>query len=231
MKSLSIIIPTYEMHGKGVEFLDFSFNVIKCQTFKDFDVVISDHSRTNGIMNLCKIWSRIGLDIKYTRNFNDIGNSSGNLNHGLKVAKGKYLKILFQDDFLFGEDALDKTARAMESNPDAKWLVTPSEHSFDGVNMFRTHIPHYHDEIHLGGNSISSPSVITLRNDGVLKFDTNLIWLMDVEYYKRLHMTYGPPVFLDSVTVVNRCWEQQLTHTIPSDRKNVEHEYVRNLYG
>jgi len=231
MKSISVIIPTYEMHGLGVHFLDFSLQKLKAQSFQDFDVIVSDHSCRNGIMNLCNIWSKLGLDIKYVRNFYDRGSSSSNLNFGMELAKGKYVKILFQDDFLFDNQSLEHTFTCFESAPDAKWLVTPSEHSYDGFNMFRTHIPHYHDEIHLGGNSISSPSVLTLRNGHLIKFDPNLIWLMDVEYYKRLHCSFGSPAIMDRVTVVNRCWDRQLSHTIPVERKNAEHEYVKKLYG
>ena len=230
MKTVSVVIPTYEMHGKGVEFLDFSLNVLHKQTFKDFDVIVSDHSKSHEILNVCKIWSQMGLDVKYIRNFNNLGSSSHNLNYGMSIAKGKYIKVLFQDDFLFDQESLEKSVLALESNPDRQWLVSPSEHSYDGVNMTSTHIPHYHDEIHLGKNTISSPSVLTLRNEFILEFDNNLIWLMDVEYYKRLYLTYGPPVILDSVTVVNRLWELQLSHIISAERKNAEKEYTKKLY-
>ena len=41
---MSIAIPTYESKGRGVEFLDDLFRTIEIQTFKDFEVVVSDHS-------------------------------------------------------------------------------------------------------------------------------------------------------------------------------------------
>ena len=39
---ISIAIPTYEMHGHGVEYLRHQFNIFSKQTFQDFEVVISD---------------------------------------------------------------------------------------------------------------------------------------------------------------------------------------------
>ncbi len=37
-KLISICIPTYEMHGMGAAFLKQSFDMLKIQTFKDFDM-------------------------------------------------------------------------------------------------------------------------------------------------------------------------------------------------
>ena len=44
---ISICIPTYEMNGMGVEYLEYSFNILYSQTFKDFEIIISDHSESN----------------------------------------------------------------------------------------------------------------------------------------------------------------------------------------
>ena len=42
---MSIAIPTYESKGRSVEFLDDLFRTIEIQTFKDFEVGVSDHSK------------------------------------------------------------------------------------------------------------------------------------------------------------------------------------------
>ena len=41
---ISIAIPCYEYSGMGAEILEHSFHQMNIQTFKDFDVIISDHS-------------------------------------------------------------------------------------------------------------------------------------------------------------------------------------------
>ena len=53
MPKISIAVPTYEYRGKGVEVLEYAFNTMVKQTFKDFDVVISDHSVDDKIEVLC----------------------------------------------------------------------------------------------------------------------------------------------------------------------------------
>ena len=60
---ISICIPTYEMKGKGVEYLEYSFNILYSQTYTDFEIIISDHSLSNEIKDLCEQWSQI-LNIK-----------------------------------------------------------------------------------------------------------------------------------------------------------------------
>jgi glycosyltransferase involved in cell wall biosynthesis len=223
---ISIAIPTYEMHNKGGEYLNFALNGIFHQTYKDIEVVVSDHSINDDIKNVCIVWSKEGLNIRYIRNENDRGSSSANINNAISYSTGKYIKILFQDDFLYCADAIEKTINALEKEPDKKWLISACDHSNDGVITYRPFYPKYHDNIHLGNNTISSPSVLAIRNENVLYFDTKLIWLMDVEYYKRLHNAFGSPIILDSITVVNRTWESQISNLVEDNLKKQELEYV-----
>ena len=99
-KFFSVAIPTYEMNGKGVEYLNFSLSMLKRQSFQDFEVVISDNSKDDNIKILCEKWSNY-LDIKYFNNdINKLDNPSANINNAMKNCTGDYIKILFLDDFL-----------------------------------------------------------------------------------------------------------------------------------
>ena len=48
----SVAIPTYGYGGKGYEFLVDNLEILNNQTFKDFEIVISDHSIDNTIYNI-----------------------------------------------------------------------------------------------------------------------------------------------------------------------------------
>ena len=52
---LSIAIPTCESKGRGVEFLDDLFRTIEIQTFKDFEVVVSDHSKDDKLVDVIDV--------------------------------------------------------------------------------------------------------------------------------------------------------------------------------
>lgn len=229
MKTLTICIPTYEMHGLGHIFLKQSFDIMMSQTFKDFDVVVSDHSKNTEIENLCNQY-KDKLDMHYYKNSEYIGNSSTNINNAIKKADGKLIKILFQDDFLYDEKSLEKTVENFDLVNDG-WLVSACEHTKDGKTFIRAFCPKYNYNIHLGKNTISSPSVLTIKNKTPLLFDEKLSWLMDCDYYKRCYKEFGKPKILNAITVVNRIGEHQTTNTIATeDLRFKEYKYILNKY-
>ncbi len=217
------------MRGQGAVFLKQSFDVLARQTFTDFDVVISDHSRNDAIEKLCQEYSD-RLDIHYFRNTENIGSSSANMNNAIRHATGTLIKMLFQDDFLFDENSLKVIANNFDISKD-HWLVTACESTRDGVTFYRPFYPRYHAKIHLGPNTISSPSVVTVINKEPLLFDENLIWYMDCDYYKRMGDAYGAPKIVNEIGVVNRTGEHQVTNTLATDTvKDAEFTYILKKY-
>lgn len=229
MKLLSICIPTYEMKGSGHVFLKHTFTILSNQTFKDFEIIISDHSKNDEIKNLCDIYKEM-LDIKYYKNNENIGNSSANINNAMKKAKGKLVKILFQDDFLYDEKSLEVIVSDFNLTKD-HWLVTACAHTRDGMLFFKPHYPKYNKNIHLGKNTIGSPSVLTIKNENPLFFDEKLIWLMDCDYYKRCYNAYGLPKVIDDINVVIGVGEHQVTNTKATFRiRQAEYQYILDKY-
>ncbi len=226
--SISICIPTYEMKGKGVECLSYSFNILNNQSYKNFDVIISDNSKNDEIENLCKKWND-KLDIKYFRNQEKYGMSQ-NTNFAIKKAKGDFIKILFQDDFLFGTQSLEIQLFHILSNSN-HWLVTACCHTKDLVHFFNEHYPKYHDNIQYGENTISSPSVLMFKNKNIIEFDENLCWFMDVDYYKRLYDIFGLPSICNYITVVNRIHENQTSSIITKEIEEKERKYTTEKYS
>lgn len=228
-KFFTIAIPTWEINGKGAEYLDYSLNIIAHQTFKDFDVVISDHSLNDDIKNLCEQWSSL-LDIQYYRNEIGRGLIAPNANNAICKSKGLYIKMLFQDDFLYDIDSLQKVHDYIQQNKDCKWIVTGCAHTNDGENLHSPMFPRYNHDIHTGYNTISCPTVLTIKNEDPLFFDESLNWLVDVEYYKRLYAKYGYPGIIDSICAINRDSEVRTTNMITETRKQQEVEKVTKMY-
>lgn len=200
------------MKGCGHIFLEKSFESLSTQTFKDFNIIISDHSKDNLIQDLC-IKYQDKLKINYYKNAEKYGNSSANINNAIKKADGKLIKILFQDDFLFHDKSLEEIIQNFDLKQD-NWLITACIHSKDGINFFRPFYPKYNHFIHLGKNTISSPSVLTIKNKEPLLFDENLIWLMDVDYYKRCYNNWGSPKIINKINVVNRIGLYQVSNSM-----------------
>ena len=222
-------MPTYESFGRGVEFLEVQFEKFMEQTYKDFELVISDHSKNDDIENLCKKHDSL-LNISYMRNEKRRGNFTYNTNEAMLRCKGDIIKILYQDDFLWDKNSLEKINKAFDKN--VNWLVTACQHTSDGVTFDREHRPAYNEKIYTGNNTIGNPSVLSVRrNDDMLFFDERMIWTVDVDYYKRLHDKFGPPKILNDVTVVIRLWDKQLTHLIPDRIKQREVNLSAEKHG
>ncbi len=230
MSLVNICIPTYEMHALGKEFLKKSFDVLCTQTFKDFEIIISDHSQNNDIKDLCEEYVRL-LNIKYYKNTEKIGNSSANINNAIKKATGQIIKILFQDDFLYSKTSLEDIVKNFDLQKD-HWLVTACTQTKDGVNYILPFYPHYNDKIHIGRNTISSPSVLTIKREGCVFFDENLIQRMDCDYYKRCYDSFGQPKILNTINVVNRIGPHQITNTrITEKLREREYQYLLKKYN
>lgn len=225
----SIAIPTYEYGGRGVEFLTYSFQKISEQTFKNFEVVISDHSLNTEIEELCNQWND-KFKIIYIKNNHGRGIISPNINTAMKNCNGKYIKILFQDDFLYNSSSLEFTYHFIIEN-DVRWMVTAFFHSDDGINMHSPLIPVWNDNIWTGNNSIGCPTGICIKNEDILFFDENLNWMMDVDFYKRMYDKYGEPSISDDFTVVNRTWGERLTDTITQDARVKEFRIMVEKYA
>ena len=226
----SIAIPTYEMGGRGVEFLNHNLDLLNTQTFKDFEVVVSDHSADDEIKDLCDRW-REEIDIKYYKNSDGVGKSSSNINNALRYCNGHWIKMIFQDDFLYSNTSLQIIYDNVYMDGGIQWVVTACEHTNNGVTMIRPFYPKWNDKMHLGINTFSSPSVLTIKNEDTICFDERLVNLMDVEYYKRMYDKYGEPHYIMDISVVNRAWSGSVTNTLSNDIRQRELNMVIEKHG
>ncbi|MEO0371788.1 MAG: glycosyltransferase [Pseudomonadota bacterium] len=223
---LSVCIPSYAMGGQGAAFLRQSLDVLVAQSFTEFEVVVADQSDDTGIRDLCEGFG--GLTLSYVQTGHLARQASANSNAAIEAARGEVVKMLFQDDFLNGTEALGQIAAAFDV---ADWCLTGSEHSRDGDTLIRPMVPRYHGRIHFGKNTVSSPSVLAFRREGAPRFDENLVWLMDVDFYKACADQWGEPAVVPDPVVVNRLHEGQVSAGVAPDLIRRELRYVRRKYA
>lgn len=203
MTKISIAIPTWECYGEGARLINDLLRTIEIQTFKNFDVVVSDHSDNDDVLNEVKKFEN-SLNFKYIKNLSNRGNSPANLNNALINCDGKLIKIMFQDDFFYDDEALEKIVDAF-STSDKQWLLNGTNHTADeGHSFYWELFPTFNEDLIKGVNTISSPSVVTVKKDYLLEFDQNLKYLMDVDFYYRMKKTFGEPIFYNDILVTNR---------------------------
>lgn len=149
-----------------------------------------------------------------------------NTNSAIKKCKGDIIKVLYMDDFLAHDDALQEIVDAF--TPDVQWLVTGCTHTH-GKDRFNDRFATWNDNIHVE-NTIGSPSVVAIRNKDIL-LDEKLSWMLDADWYKRLHAKHGLPEFLNTINVVIGVGEHQMTRLLSDERKNSEVNYVKEKHG
>jgi glycosyltransferase involved in cell wall biosynthesis len=221
---ISIAIPTYEMSGRGAEFLNYSLNKIYQQTYKEFEVVVSDNSKDDMVQRVCELWSP-HFKIVYLRN-NHIG-SAPNTNNCLRNCSGELIKILCQDDYLADKFALEKIVREFNNDPKKMWLVGDYIHTTNRNDFAIVQRPVWNDNIKFH-NTIGTHSCLTIRNKDLIYFDDNLVWFVDCEFYDRLYKKFGEPIFLRDITVVQFIGNHQVTNTIATEEvKRKEEEYLK----
>lgn len=225
---LSVCIPTYEMNGMGATYLEKSFGVLAKQTLDGFEVIVSDQSLNDDIKELCEVWQG-RLNLRHYWNRDGERQASANTNHALKMARGAVHKVLFQDDFILSETALQEIFEAFDGL-EAMWLLTGSGNTRDGQTIERPMVPHLTPKLHFGKNTVSSPSVLAIRASCEHQFDENLIWLMDVEFYARLWKNYGNPIILPETLVANRLHADQVSKSIDRAIQKRELDYVRKKF-
>lgn len=222
---ISIAIPCYEMNGMGENCLIHAILSIYNQSYNDFEIVVSDHSKDNKIEMLCKNFEKV----RYFRNEKLRGSSSHNINNCLVNCRGEFIKILCQDDYLYDSHSLQKTLNHFSEK--TNWLVSTYVCSHDRQNYHRIYTPFLNDNI-VFNNSIGTHSCLTIRNKDVIFFDDNLIWYMDCEYYKRMMDKFGNPYILKEPTVVQLIWPGQVTNTLATEEvRHKEFLYLKQKYG
>lgn len=185
---ISVAIPIHDMDN-GDFFLSRLLNSLQKQTFRDFEIVITKK-----------------------------GKMAENTNAAMRACKGEFIKILYMDDYLAHEDALQEILDGFY--PEATWLATGCLHD-SGGSVGAPHLPSY-SGIEFNQNTIGSPSVVTLRNENLVFFDENMSWLLDVDWYKKM----GPPKLLNTMSTVIGIGDHQMTRILTDEEKQQEAFYL-----
>tara|TARA_B100000902_G_scaffold166708_1_gene161537 strand:+ start:154 stop:864 length:711 start_codon:yes stop_codon:yes gene_type:complete len=219
---ISIAIPTWEFNGRGSEYLNDLLRTIQIQSYKDFEVCISDHSVDNEVLKELKQFEG-KFKIVYNKNENDRGNGPANTNKAIEMCSGDIIKVMFQDDFFYDTESLEKIQTEFNDS-DKMWLVNGCNHTKDdGYNFYWEMFPKWNDKMIEGVNSISSPSVLSMRKEcfDKIRFDEKLVMMMDCDYYYNLKSNFGDPIYFEDVLVSNRVHENQISSTYD---KNIQDE-------
>lgn len=200
---VSICIPAY-MH---TEYLRKTLRSILMQSYKDYEVIITDDSPDDSVRDLCQEFN-FGTNLIYHKNPRRLG-SPENWNESMRRASGKYIKIMHHDDWFANSQSLKRFVEMLDHNNTTDFafssavavfsekvssIYAPTEKKIKSIQK--------KPEDLLFNNIIGSPSATIWRKNISLYFDKKLIWLVDIDFYIRL-LQKNPKIIFCSTPLVN----------------------------
>ena len=92
---VTIGLPIYN----GQNYLAETMDSLLAQTFRDFELVISDNASTDGTEAICRDYAARDPRVRYHRNEVNVG-ASANYNRTFELGRGQYFKWAAHDDLL-----------------------------------------------------------------------------------------------------------------------------------
>lgn len=232
--TVSVLTPAYDMHGKGEFFLNELLKSAAEQTYRDFEVVVTDTSRHQDLLRVCRLWSKI-LQIRHVSlpRGTRVGES---YNAAVFSAEGDIFKFLNQDDAFFHEESLAVTV-GLFGDPMCMWVAEATIHQTQDGRLVNPLIPHFdYSQLIRGKNKMSCESVLAVRSQAAVVFDQRLWWLLDVDYYARLAAAHGMPVIGKRTSTLQHLGPHQATNNSKFGRLLVDKGIVlsklaRGRYG
>ena len=205
MTEFSIAIPAHDRGENGPKWMRELLDTLEQQTCQDFEVIVSDQSKNDNIMEACQEYD---FDFTYIKYEGDV--PCENINIALENCEGRIIKIMFSDDIFMRKDALERIKQEYDSTQ-CKWAFSGFS-NWDPVNdYFDNKLPEWKERTLEGNNHLSSPTVVSFLNEDREDFDLNLKLLLDVDFYHRMRWKHGKPNIIPEVLVANRDHDDRIS--------------------
>lgn len=223
MPKVSICIPAYEEPAT----LKILLDSISVQTFRDYEVVITDDSSGCAVEQVVEA-SAVRSSIRYYRNGQALG-SPENWNAAMGRASGEYIKIMHHDDWFSHERSLLGYVAMLEFHEDVEFAFSAGVMIHRDGSEGRIHrlskdelrtISRNPDALYYKGLSIGSPSQTIHRKSLGLTYDRKLKWLVDIDFYiravkKNRNIRYMP----DPLVCVSDLSRRRVTRYVEHDAR------------
>jgi len=235
----SIAIPAHDRGENGPVWMRELLDSIKRQTFQDLEIVVSDQSKNDNILDVCHEYSD-DFEFKYVKYSGSV--PCENINIALDECEGEIIKPMFSDDLFIVDNALE-IIDSEYNKTKCSWFFSGFCGTRDGQSFYDHKVPVWTDYMLEGRNLLSSPSVVSFLNTSKQHFDENLKLLLDTEFYHRMRWENGMPHIIEEVLVANRDHDNRISSHQTSQYDAViehpegswminrsEYEYVQNKH-
>jgi glycosyltransferase involved in cell wall biosynthesis len=186
LPSISICIPAY----KRTDYIKRLLESVSIQTYKNFEVIVTDDSPDSSIEELCSSYNDI-LPIKYFKNPSNL-NTPENWNESTRKASFEWIKLMHDDDWFSDKDSLLHYAEAIQQHAGVDFIFSAYTNVYDGTEMHQPmHLSTFwkfalkqNVEILISRNVVGPPSV-TLCKRNSIEYDRTMKYVVDIDFYCR----------------------------------------------
>jgi len=183
---ISLCIPAYKRPALLKKLLDS----VCAQTFRDFELLINDNSPDDSVKELVDAFTG-RLPISYQKN-NPAVSAVQNCILLMRRARAPWIKIMHDDDWFAGENALELFADAAKHSGKDFLFCATNRVRLDSVQKTEEHFTGERKRLLedslfglLYSNVIGHPSAVMHRKDEGIEYDPSFNWVLDIDYYIR----------------------------------------------
>lgn len=186
--AISICIPAY----KRLDYLQKLLHSISIQTFKDYEVIITDDSPDDSVEKFVENITDIS-SIHYYRNQKVLGTPE-NWNESIRKANGTWIKLMHDDDWFVDENSLQLFFEATLNHKDCSFFFSAYSNVVDNKDFPETVRLNSVGQFMLKKSPLNlfkkqyvgNPSCTLIKGDVNLFYDSDFKWVVDFEYYIRV---------------------------------------------
>lgn len=218
---VSIIVITFNSSKYVLETLESA----KAQTYQNIELIVSDDCSTDNTVEICSKWINENKDRFVRAELITVEKNSGvapNCNRGIKVANGKWIKIIAGDDMLL-ENCIKDNVDYSNTIKDSEWISSKVFLKFNDILNAENH-SRLKKAIKINSQKefikqmlildfISSPTVF-ISKDVVEKngfFNEQIPMLEDSPFWLKLFEAGVKLHFLEKETVIHRIYENSIS--------------------
>lgn len=182
---ISICIPAY----RRTDYLRRLLESISTQTFKNYEVIITDDSPDDSVASLVAEFSG-SLPILYSKNEPAAG-TPANWNIAIGKARGEWIKLMHDDDWFASATALQKFADEAAIG-DHNFIFSACNNIYASGKEVNEFLAGWRKDMLEEDarnlfflNVIGHPSTVMHRRDDRILYDPQFKWVVDIDFYIR----------------------------------------------